>query len=226
MNPAVQRYLEINRYRLSLDANWENFRFVCIDTESTGFDPARDRLVSLAGIGVAGGEILLWDTFQALVRVGHNTAAVTVHGITRQQAAEGLEEAAALAGFLEWLRDGVIVGHHLQHDLDLLNAACRRHFALQLRNVAVDALAIFDAVHRAGGFAGHALPQGRSLDALCERFHVVPHDRHTAPGDAFLVAQVLLRVLREARKRNCWNLRDLGAGYADQPLAEPHGNKP
>jgi len=224
MNEAVERYLEVNRYRLSLDANWENFRFVCIDSESTGFDPARDRLISLAGIGVAGGEILLWDAFHELVPVSHNTAAVTVHGITREQAAAGVEESAALAGFLEWLRDGVIVGHHLQHDLTLLNTACRRHFSMQLRNVAVDALAVLGAVQAAGGFPGLPGPEGTSLDALCERFHIVPHDRHTAPGDAFLAAQILLRLLREAGKRTCWNLRDLGAGYADEPLPEPVRN--
>ena len=54
--------------------------------------------------------------------------------------------------------------------------------------------------------------EGFSLDHLCQRFGVVPHDRHTAAGDAFITAQVFQRLLRLARKAG----RDtLGA------LAEP-----
>jgi DNA polymerase-3 subunit epsilon len=43
------------------------------------------------------------------------------------------------------------------------------------------------------------MAEGFSLDALCETFGVVPHDRHTAGGDAFLTAQVFLRLLRAAK---------------------------
>jgi len=40
---------------------------------------------------------------------------------------------------------------------------------------------------------------GFTLDALCETFGVEPHDRHTAGGDAFITAQIFLRLLRAAK---------------------------
>jgi DNA polymerase-3 subunit epsilon len=43
------------------------------------------------------------------------------------------------------------------------------------------------------------MPEGFSLDDLCEMFGVVPHDRHTAGGDAFITAQIFLRLLRAAK---------------------------
>jgi DNA polymerase-3 subunit epsilon len=220
MSGDIAQYREINRQRLSLQANWETFRFVCIDSESTGFDPRKDRLVSIAGIAVQNGEIQGWDAFSVIVPVAYNTSAVTVHGITREESAEGVEEPEALARLAGWLRDGVIVGHHIQHDLILLNTAFEKHHQLQLRNVAVDTMAAFLAVAEAGGFAALGKLERFSLDALCERFHIVPHDRHTAHGDAFLTAQLLLRVLKEAGKLGQWNLSDLRAWYADQPFPE------
>jgi DNA polymerase-3 subunit epsilon len=33
-----------------------------------------------------------------------------------------------------------------------------------------------------------------TLDALCDMFGVIPHGRHTASGDAFLTAQIFLRL--------------------------------
>jgi DNA polymerase-3 subunit epsilon len=50
----------------------------------------------------------------------------------------------------------------------------------------------------AGAFSDMRMAEGFSLDALCETFGIVPHDRHTAGGDAFLTAQIFLRLLRPA----------------------------
>lgn len=222
----LQKYRELNNIRLSLSSNWEKFRFVCIDSESTGFDPRRDSLVSLGGVGLCEGEICLFDEFSIVVPVAYNTSAVTVHGITREAAAQGIEESEALLQFLEWLADGVIVGHHIQHDLKLINNACLRHFGFVLRNVSVDTMGTYLQLKHHGGFADNIEHDHFSLDALCEQFNIVPHDRHTALGDAFLTAQILLRILKEAGKLGMWNLSDLHAWYADEDFPFACGNLP
>ena len=212
----VHKYAELNRNRLSLESNWEKFRFVCIDSESTGLNPNKDRLISLAGVGVMEGDICLYDEFAVVMPIAYNTSSVTVHGITREAAAHGIEEPEALMQFLDWIADGVIVGHHIQHDLTLINNACLRHFGHKLRNVAVDTMEAYLRIKDFGGFTDSADDERYSLDALCQRFNIVPHDRHTALGDAFLTAQVLLRVLKEAGKLGLWNLDDLHVWYADE----------
>ncbi|MFO7724498.1 MAG: 3'-5' exonuclease [Oceanipulchritudo sp.] len=218
MNPSLERYLRMNRFPASLETNWENSRFLCVDLESTGLDPQRDSIVSLAGIALRAGEIHLWDRISEILPVAYNTSSVTVHGITREESVDGLDEPSALAAFLDWIADGVIVGHHIQHDLTLLNSALRRHFSTELRNAALDTMESFLALSKAGGFASRPAPEGYSLDALCNYFDIVPHDRHTAWGDAFLAAQIQLRILKEAGKIGQWNLKDLRAWYANEPF--------
>ena len=222
----LEKYKELNRLRLSVSSNWEKFRFVCIDSESTGFDPQKDSLVSIGGVGVCEGEICLFDEFSIVMPVAYNTSAVTVHGITREAAAEGIEESEGLLLFFEWIADGVIVGHHIQHDLKLLNNACQRHFGSALRNVAIDTMESFVQLRNHGGFPDIQDNQRFSLDTLCDTFNIVPHDRHTALGDAFLTAQILLRILKEAGKLGMWNLSDLHAWYADQDFPFARGNLP
>lgn len=223
---ALDAYRNLHRYRLALGANWEKFRFLSIDSESTGLDARRDTMISLAGVGVCDGEICLWDQFSIILPIAYNTSSVTIHGITREEAALGVEEPLALELFLDWLRDGVIVGHHIQHDLTLLNTALEKHFSLKLRNVVVDTMEAYLTVREAGGFNNLEPLHRYSLDALCDHFHIIPHDRHTALGDAYLTAQVLLRILKEAGKRGQWNLLDLHAWYADEQFPFLEGKLP
>ena len=52
-----------------------------------------------------------------------------------------------------------------------------------------------------------------TLDALCERFGVIPHDRHTATGDAFITGQVFQRLLRLAARNGRATLGPLGEPF-------------
>ena len=176
----------------------EQVRFVVLDSETTGLNPLKDRIVTIGAIAVVNHEILIEDSFEALLKVEYNSSAVTIHGVTREESLAGLDEPEALAQFRAYLGDGVIVGHHIAHDVDTFNAGYERHFGFRLKNASLDTMALTLHLERDGAFAGSAPIEGFSLDALCARFGITPHDRHTAPGDAFMTALVFQRLLRLA----------------------------
>jgi DNA polymerase-3 subunit epsilon len=182
------------------DTPIEDVRFVVLDSETTGLDPRKDRIVTIGAIAVVNYEILIEDSFEALLKVEYNSSAVTVHGVTREESRIGLDEPAALDQFLKYLGDGVIVGHHISHDVDTFNAGYERHFGLRMENASLDTMALTLHLERDGAFAGRDPIQEFSLDALCGLFNIIPHDRHTAPGDAFMTALVFQRLLRLAAK--------------------------
>ncbi|MBK5292026.1 MAG: 3'-5' exonuclease [Acidobacteriia bacterium] len=196
---TMERYLAAFENTFADDTPAAQVRFVVLDTETTGLDPRRDRIITIGALAVRDGEILLEDAFEVMLTIAYNNSSVTVHGITRDEAAGGMEEPEALALFLDYLRDGVIVGHHIGHDIQALNCACERHFNLTLRNRWLDTMDLTLRLHDDGAFADRPMANGFSLDALCEMFGVAAHDRHTAGGDAFLTAHIFLRLLRAAK---------------------------
>ena len=214
------------RYLAAFEDTWQDgtpvelVRFVVLDTETTGFDPRRDRIITIGAVALRDGEILLGDVFEVMLRLAYNNASVTVHGVTRDEASEGMEEGAAIAEFLEYLRDGVIVGHHIGHDIQALNVACERHFGLELKNRWLDTMDLTLHLDDDGAFAGRTMASGFSLDGLCEMFGVATHDRHTAGGDAFLTAQVFLRLLRAARAMGRGTLGSVCVPYVAKDSAE------
>ena len=178
----------------------DRVRFIALDSETTGLNPLTDRLITIGAVAVQDGEIVLEDSFEAMLQVSRNTAAVAVHGITRDQTSGGLEESEALRLFLDYLQDGVIVGHHIGHDISTLNAGYQRHWGFDLLNRSLDTMDLTLHLERSGAFEGRQRIREFTLDSLCELFGVIPHDRHTAAGDAFITAQVFQRLLRLASR--------------------------
>lgn len=195
-----------DRYRRHFESTWsddtpiDRVRFVSLDLETTGLDAATDAIVTIGAVAVCGGDVVLGDSLAALLKVSENTTAVTVHGVTRDQSLKGLDEQTALERLLDYLQDSVIVGHHIGHDITAVSAGCRRHWRADLLNRSLDTMDLTLHLERDGAFAGDAPIRKFTLDALCQKFGVVPHDRHTAAGDAFITAQVFLRLLRLAAR--------------------------
>ena len=187
------------------DAPIDSVRFVVLDCETTGLNPVSDRIITIGAVGVYGGEILIGDSFEALIKMSRNSGSVTVHGVTRDESRSGMDEPQALEAFLDYLKDGVIVGHHIGHDIASLDAGCERHWGFRLSNLCLDTMYLALHLQKAGAFAGRKVQHEFTLDALCSLFSVPPHGRHTAAGDAFLTAQVFLRLrslaLRHGRDR-------------------------
>ena len=215
-----------DRYRACFESTWadetpiDHVRFVVLDSETTGLNPRTDRIITIGAVAVRAHEILLEDSFDALLTVAENTSAVTVHGITRDETRGGRQEEDALARFLDYLRDGVIVGHHIGHDIATLDAGYERGWGFHTMNRSLDTMDLTLHLERDGAFAGRPPIRHYTLDALCDMFGVIPHDRHTAGGDAFLTAQVFLRLLKLAARHGRTTLSRVSEPFveeADQP---------
>jgi DNA polymerase-3 subunit epsilon len=214
----VERYQQCFASTWTDDTPIDQVRFVVLDSETTGLNPRVDRLITIGAVAVCNHEIRLDDSFEALLEIDENTSAVTVHGITRDETRGGLEESEALVRFLDYLRDGVIVGHHIGHDIGTLDAGYERAgWGFQTMNRDLDTMDLTLHLERDGAFAGRPAIRHFTLDSLCDMFGVIPHDRHTAGGDAFLTAQVFLRLLKLAARHGRTTLGRVTEPFVEEP---------
>ena len=214
---TIAAYKKAFRQTWSNDTPTANVRFVVLDTETTGLDPRRDKIISIGALAVIDGQMCLDDSFEVLLKVSpqQHVGDGARHNPRRSCGRNGRTRGAAAVSGLSarW----VIVGHHIGHDIEVLNVACEKHFDLTLSNRSLDTMDLTLHLDDDGAFPGRPKDAGFSLDALCELFGVAPHDRHTAGGDTFLTALVFLRLLRAAKAvgRNT-----LGAISIPYPVSE------
>jgi DNA polymerase-3 subunit epsilon len=190
-------------------------RFVVFDTETSGLDLSKNRLLSIAGVAVEGLEVRLDDAFDAVIRqddVGGAEAAV-VHGLISSDLYDGVDERDAAADFLRFAGASVLVAHHAAFDLHMLRKAIVRCRGAKVWNPTIDTAQLAKRVEvgpmasseARGADDRHAY----RLDELVRRYDIEVPDRHTASGDALATALLFQRLLKKAERRGIHTLGDL-----------------
>lgn len=180
-----------------------NARFAVIDTETTGLDPRRDRVVSLAVVPVDGGSVLQGLAVQILIDPGMPIPpqSTAIHGIADADVRGAPDLQAALRIAAPALADRIIVGHNLAFDLAFLG---RAGFT---PSQTLDTLVVSRLLWPRRGTR-------HSLDELAARTGVTPRDRHTALGDAVATAQILAVCFPQLAARGLDSPDAVAAAYA------------
>ena len=193
-------------FRSDLPEDLDRIRFVVLDTETTGLDPVKDRILSLGCVALYQNKICVSDSLEIyLAQDQFNKESVALHGILRHGRFHKYSEQEAMEQLLNYLENSVIVAHHAAFDLAVLNSTLRRLSLPRLKNKVLDTGILFKKTARCRDISKHY-----SLDTLCALFSIKKHDRHTAAGDAFLTGILFLRILAELKKANpSLQLKDL-----------------
>jgi len=177
-------------------------RWVVVDCESSGLDPARDRLLSIGAVAVREGRVVHADSFSAVLRQSSASEVpnILIHGIGADAQLGGRDPAATLEEFASFVAGGSPVAFHAPFDRALLERALPR-WKRRWLDLARLAPALFPA--RAGTC--------KSLDDWLAAFAIANAARHDAAADAYATAQLLLVVLAEAERQGLSVAGDLFA---------------
>lgn len=186
-----------------------SLRFVVLDTETTGLDPQKDKILSIGAVAVQDQNIWVADRFEAFmpqgdqVRIVGQQDAIAVHGILQKHANKDQVATEILINFLSYLRGSIFVAHHAAFDFGILQTAYQQHLKGSLLNKTLDTVHLARRLDDPQGQMpiGLQAAQQYSLDQLCARYNIPIEGRHTASGDALLTAILLVKLLSRLRAR-------------------------
>jgi DNA polymerase III subunit epsilon len=165
-------------------------REIVLDTETTGIDPAGDRVIEIGCVELLN-HIPTGRTFHVYLNPQRSVSqgAFNVHGLSEAFLADKPVFAAVAGDFLDFIADGRLVAHNAAFDVSFLNAELRRlgRGPLEEGRI-VDTLALARRKHPAAG---------NSLDALCSRYGIdnARRTKHGALLDAEILAEVYIELL-------------------------------
>jgi len=165
-------------------------RVVVLDTETTGLDKNKDRVVEIGAVEVIGNMETGKHYHQYInpYPVKVDPEALKVHGLTDEMLSKFPKFRSICPDFLDFIGDSPLVIHNADFDIGMLNAELDRLGKKRLTNPVKDTVKI----------ARLKYPGQRvNLDALCARLGVDNSGRelHGALLDASLLAQVYVKMM-------------------------------
>lgn len=157
-----------------------------LDFETSGLDPARDRVIEMAAIRCYGGEIV--SQFNTLIRFdGELAPKVTeLTGITSADLANGMDEETAFRILNRIVGDSIIVAHNAMFDLGFLHHALLRLANRTFSNCFLDTLTI--------SRDRHVYPH--HLKEMCDRYGIGLEGAHRSLNDVYACWK-LLEIMNE-----------------------------
>jgi DNA polymerase-3 subunit epsilon len=176
--------------------------YVVVDTETTGGSLwFGDRITEVAAVVVRNGEIA--EIFETLVNPERSIPPfiTALTNITWDMVKDAPRFADICERVLGVLDGRIFVAHNAEFDWRFLCAEVMRASGRQLDGSRLCTVRL----------ARRLLPQLRSrrLDSVAQYYGIDIRDRHRAGGDAHATAQILLRLLADARGHSCESWDDL-----------------
>ncbi len=172
---------------LSLDA-------VVIDTETTGLDPRKARVIELAGVRLSRGKLVDGGSLCQLLRPGDESIpaeTTRVHGIDDAAVAESPLFVDVWPRFNAFLGGAVVIGHTIGFDFAVLKRECEMAGLSWSRPRTLDTRLLAEiAAPELAGYALEKLAAWLGIDVV---------DRHSALGDAVTTARVFLALVPKLR---------------------------
>lgn len=199
-------------------------RFVVVDTETTGLDPARAELLAIGACAIVDEAVDLSSHCEVGVRPSapSTTGNVLVHQIGHGRQALGQPLDAALAEWLAYCGRPVFVGFHARFDATVLARHARAALGIALPARWLDVGLLLRALYPGEG------PSHPDLDYWARRFALPAAGRHGALADAYLTATLFLVILRAAPPRHVATVSQLFAWQdaTRDRVAVPEGQFP
>lgn len=176
--------------------------FVVIDLETTGGSAADCAITEVGAVKLKGGECL--GTYQTLVDPGCAIPPeiTVITGITQAMVMRAPRMEAVMPSLLEFIGDGVIVGHNIRFDIGFLNAALAQQGRPRLPHRSIDTLALARRLLR------DEVPNCK-LGTLADRLRLPHTPSHRALDDALATGDLLHLLLERAGSLGVTGLDDL-----------------
>jgi DNA polymerase III subunit epsilon len=163
-------------------------RFVVMSTETSGLNPDKDVILSLGAFSIIEDSIVIKDSFESVLL---QTKFLQDNGISNEFIIESkmrkMEEPEAIEAFINFLGNAVLVGHHINFDIEMLNSALERLDCGRLKNEALDV----DMMYRK---LTDINDKQFSLDDLGEIFKIPKSDRNSSSEDAYRISLLFLKL--------------------------------
>lgn len=195
------------------NSSFSELDFVVFDTETSSLENDA-QLLSIGAVRCSSQEININSILDVLItrnQLEDKPENVEIHGITNRQTSGGMNLDEVLRLFFSFSKGAVLVAQHISFDIQMLNSALGKTYGQQIKLVVpvLDTAELAIRLEQSRFDRSNVDRKQYTLDRLLDRYNIQPIERHSAIGDAYCTALLLLKLLSRLEKRGLKRLSDL-----------------
>ena len=163
-------------------------RFVVIFNETSGLNPFKDVILSMGAFGIIDNAVHINDNFEViLMQYKFLYENKLSNEFIIESKLQKLGETEAIKAFISYIGNAVLVGHHIDFDVEMINIALEKMDCGRLKNEALDIDIMYRKLH-------DITNKQFSLDELCDIYKIPNSDRNSSSEDAYKIALLFLKL--------------------------------
>lgn len=163
-------------------------RYVVLSTETSGMNLNSDVILSIGAFAIIDDSIHIKDSFEVVFlqyKFLHDNHLSNEFII--ESKLPKLGESEAIKAFIDYLGNAIIVGHHVDFDVDMINNTLDRLDCGRLKNEALD----IDIMHRK---LNDITDKQFNLEELAAAYKISKSERNSSSEDAYKIALLFLKL--------------------------------
>ena len=168
---------------------------VSIDCETTGLDPKKDEIITIAAIRIVDNQILASESISLTLRPSQpiSGASIKIHQMRNCDVVDGLSPIEAMQHLLHFIGSSPLLGYYLAFDVALINRIIKPWLGIHLPNPLIELSALY--YDKKIGL----IPQKHidlRFDRILNELAIPPLAAHNAHNDALMVAMAYLKLTK------------------------------
>ena len=187
---------------------------VALDCETTGLNPRKDEIITIAAIRIQGERILTSQRFEAIAlrRRKSHPDAIKIHRILDTDFQDGQPMREILPELLHFIGGRPIVGYYTDFDVKMIDRYLTRLLGIHLPNQRIDVSSLYYQCKYKG--APDHLLIDLSFASMLQDLRIPPLAQHDAFNDALMTAMAYVQ-LRDMTKRGARIARGRAGAVSD-----------
>lgn len=164
-------------------------RYVTLSIQTTGLNPQKDVILSIACVGIQSSKVVVRDTFEVvLLQYVYNHD----HGLSNEFIVESkmakYTEAQGIERLIVFLKNAIIIGYRVDLDLEMINKALEKLDCGKLKNEALDLEIMYNK------WKEYSDDKKHSIIEIANALKIPDYDHELAIEEAYTMALCFLKL--------------------------------
>ena len=167
--------------------------YVCLDCETTGLNPKKDEILSIAAVHIKDNKIIMRKRFNIFVKPSKKIDAesIKIHRIRPVDLKNAVRPKIAIYELLEFIGNKPIVGYYIKFDIAIISKYTKKYIGIDIPNESIEVSSMY---YRSRKKTSEYEFIDLKFDTIMKELDIPVLGKHDALNDAIMTAMIFLKL--------------------------------